>query len=118
MYMKRLLIQLFCCICLFGVFMYLYLDRQNELTHLRIQIPKVTEENHLLCEEVARLQYLIDRFEDPQHLMELATLPEYKHLKHPYFHNVLTVKEGFAINQEDSKEASKGFSLSIPIGKQ
>lgn len=96
--MKGLLVRLGICLGVFGVCLYSYLDTQNELTHLKIQIPEAEKEIRLIREESRRLAFEVDRFENPAHLIELAHHPEYSHLRHPLLREILTVPEAFATN--------------------
>ncbi len=86
------------CICAFGLCLYSYLDKQNELTRLRLCIPVVAKEVKDLKEEDVRLQFEIDLFESPQHLMELLAHSEYSHLKHPLMKQIMQVSEGIALH--------------------
>lgn len=94
--MKSLLIRLGLCLSVSGVFLYSYLDKQNELTQLKIRLPEVEREIKLIQEENRRLAYEIDQFENPSHLIEIAHYPEYGHLKHPLLKEILTVPEALA----------------------
>lgn len=96
--MKGVLIRASICLCLFGVCLYSYLDLQNEVTHLKIELPKLEKQIQLIQEENRRLAYEIDLFENPTHLIELAHCPEYAHLKHPLLQEILTVPEALATN--------------------
>ncbi len=96
--MKGLLVRLGICLGVFGLCLYSYLDTQNELTHLKIQIPEAEKEIRLIREESRRLAFEVDRFENPPHLVELAHHPEYSHLRHPLLREILTVPEAFATN--------------------
>ncbi len=96
--MKGLLVRLGICLGVFGLCLYSYLDTQNELTHLKIQIPEAEKEIRLIREESRRLAFEVDRFENPAHLIELAHHPEYSHLRHPLLREILTVPEAFATN--------------------
>ncbi len=96
--MKGLLVRLGICLGVFGSCLYSYLDTQNELTHLKIQLPEVEKEIRLVREESRRLAFEVDRFENPAHLIELAHHPEYSHLRHPLLREILTVPEAFATN--------------------
>jgi len=88
---KGLAIRLFLCIiCLCG-FLYAYIKEQNVLTRLRLQIPAVTREWEGIKQENTRLQFEIDRFEDPIHLMELARQPQYRHLKYPLAKEIIQI---------------------------
>lgn len=71
-----------------------------------MQLPALKKEVLSIREEVKKLQYEAERFENPIHLMELARLPEYSHLKHPLIRDILTVPEAVARIEEkvDHKE--------------
>ena len=97
--MRSLLFRLGLCIAVFGFCLYSYLERQNELTQLKIQLPETEREISLIREENRRLSYEIDRFQSPSHLIELAHRPEFSHLKHPLLKEVLTVPEALASNE-------------------
>ncbi len=93
----KLLARVLICIFVFGFCLYSCIDKQNELTKLRMQIPDLVKEIRGIEEENTRLQYEIDQFENPQHLMQLARLGEFSHLKHPLVKEVITVPEGIAL---------------------
>ena len=86
--------RLFVAMGFFGFLLYEYLDKQNEITELRIQIPELAKAIQKINEENARLQYEIEEFENPLHLIELSRDPKYSHLKHPMAQDVITLKEG------------------------
>ena len=88
---RPLLIRLFFCIFVFSLFLYLYLQSQNEITNLRLQIPKYQKDLEMICQENTRLQFEIDQFENPINLMNLARKPEYSHLKHPLIKDIIQV---------------------------
>jgi hypothetical protein len=96
--MKRLLFQVGICLGVFGLCLYSYLEKQNTLTKVKIQLPQMEKEIQLIREENRRLSYQIDQFESPSHLIELAHRPEFSHLKHPILKEILTVPEAFAVN--------------------
>jgi hypothetical protein len=97
------------CICALAISLYAYIDKQNALTRLRLQIPLLAKELKDLTEENTRLQYEIDLFESPQHLMQLASHSEFSHLKHPLTKQIITLSEGLALQApvEDSREFVK-----------
>lgn len=90
----RLLIQIFLCIFVTCIFMYRFVHKQNELTALRLEIPPLAAAVSKIEGENGRLQYEIDRFENPIHLMELARKPEYKHLKYPLVKDIIILPVG------------------------
>ena len=94
--MKNLLLRLGFCFTVSGFCLYSYLDKQNELTQLKIKLPEVEQEFRLVQEENRKLSYEIDQFQSPSHLMELVRRPEFSHLKHPVLKEVLTVPEVLA----------------------
>lgn len=85
------LFRIFLSILCLGVFLYLYINKQNGITELRLEIPQTAKELEALVQENTRLQFEIDRFENPLHLMELARRPEYRHLKHPLLKDIVTL---------------------------
>jgi hypothetical protein len=85
----RWMSQIFLCIAAAGWGLYAYIDKLNDLTQLRLTIPVLMREVKSIHEENARLQYEIERFESPIHLMELTRLPEYSHLKYPHMGEVV-----------------------------
>lgn len=87
-------IQMFICIVVAGLSLYIYIDKQNDLTQLRLSVPALNKELKQIQEENVRLQYEIDRFESPIHLMELARKPEFGHLKYPHVDEILILPEG------------------------
>lgn len=87
-------VQVFFCIFIAGLTLYIYIDKQNELTELRLTIPVLTKELKQIQEENIRLKYEINQFESPIHLMELARKPEFGHLKYPHLNDVQTLPEG------------------------
>lgn len=91
---RRILYQMMICMMISWWLLYLYIDRHNELTELRIEIPALVKEVRSIQEENARLKYDIDQFESPIHLMDLANKPEFSHLKSPYLNEIVQLPEG------------------------
>jgi len=85
-----LLVRVFLCIVCLGAFLYAYINQQNTITELRLEIPAVAKELQVIEEENTRLRFEIDQFESPAHLMELARKPEYRYLKHPLAKDIIT----------------------------
>ncbi len=85
--------RLLICISFAGLALYKYIDKINELTELRLLIPIVAREVKEIREKNLELQYAIDRFESPLHLMELARKPEFGHLKYPSVNEVILLPE-------------------------
>jgi|GEM_PF-1123627 len=89
-----LLYRVAASIFIFSFFLYLYTHQQNELTKLRFRAPMIAKEIRVIREENKRLQYEIDQFENPQHLMTLARGSEFSHLKQPFIKDILSCNEG------------------------
>jgi hypothetical protein len=102
--MSSIFLRLFACLSIFSFSIYSYLDKQNTCTELKMYLPKLTKEIQAIREVNANLQYQIECFENPQHLLTMAGRPEYAHLKFPFTEEVLTVKEGLALQWNPSKE--------------
>jgi hypothetical protein len=97
-----LCMRLFACIFTVGITLYAYIDKQNELTELRLAIPALAKNLRNIQEENVRLKYEIERFESPIHLMELARKPEFGHLKYPYLKDeiALPANKTFSVNDQ------------------
>lgn len=80
------------CIFIAGLTLYLYIDDLNKLTGLRLAIPALIKEVKSIHDENIQLQYEIERFESPIHLMELLRKPEFSHLSYPYVKDVHLLK--------------------------
>lgn len=76
--------RLLVCILTASVMLLAYIEKQNDLTELRLAIPALAKELKSIQDENIRLKYEIERFESPSHLMELARKPEFSYLKFPY----------------------------------
>jgi hypothetical protein len=80
-----------------GLFLYSFVEKNNELTQLRFRIPKLMQEIKLIEEKNSHLRFQIEQFTSPQNLMLLAQDPTYSHLKFPPFSEVVTLNEGLAL---------------------
>lgn len=92
-YLEANYIKFMICIIAAGITLYFYIDKLNELTELRLNIPTTSKEVKVLKEENLRLQYEIEQFESPIHLMELLRKPEFSHLHFPYTQDVVIIYE-------------------------
>ena len=88
-----LLVRFFLCITFAALMLYKSIDNLNDLTELQLAIPSLEKEVQDLKEKNLELQYEIERFESPLHLMELARQPEFGHLKYPSFDEVTVLPE-------------------------
>jgi cell division protein FtsL len=87
-----LLIRIFFSIIVLAGFLYAYIHKQNEITTLRLKVPALAKELDEVEQENSRLQFEIDQFENPVHLMELARKPEFRHLKHPLVKDIIEIQ--------------------------
>jgi len=95
--------------CLFAIgilftTLYFYLDRQNRLTQVQMKLPRLAKEVKMLKEENIRLQYQVEQFENPAHLLTLAKKGEFSHLKHPLNYQVLMISERGALQLNPENE--------------
>jgi hypothetical protein len=95
-----LLIRLLICISCAGLALYKYIDKLNDLTGLRLSIPVLASEVKEIHEKNLELQYAIDSFESPLHLMQLARKPEFGHLKYPTINEIMLLPETSATCSE------------------
>ncbi len=114
-----LLIRLLICIGALGSCLYAYIDKQNEVTWRRLEIPHVAKEIKEIQEANTCLQYEIDLFESPEHLMELASRSEYAYLKQPLLKEILVLQEAPSLMDASSNVELKIAAsprLRLPIG--
>jgi len=88
---QGILIRLLICICTLGGVLCLYIDKQNEVTERKMQIPKLARRLHTLEEENAQLHYEVERLENPERLICLLRKPEFSHLKQPLLNDVMII---------------------------
>lgn len=105
-------VRLFICILAAGLTLFGYIEKQNELTELRLAIPSLAKEVKSLQEENIRLTYEIEHFESPIHLMELMRKPEFSHLKYPFLPDEVFLPQGRelyeALNETQANLAAEG----------
>lgn len=82
------------CFFFLGFSLYSYLSKQNQLTELRLRLPKMVKEIQAIKEENTQLRYAIDQFESPHHLLELARSSAYSHLQYPLQKEILSIQQG------------------------
>ena len=86
-----LLFNTFCSIFIAALTAYFYIDKHNELTGLRLEIPELAKELKEIQEQNIRFKYEINQFESPIHLLELAQKPEFGYLKYPYQNQIMVI---------------------------
>lgn len=108
------LVRIFICVFTLGVSLYLYVDKLNLHTELKLQIPAIMKEVDSIQKQSIHLAYEIEQFKNPMHLIQLAKRPEFTHLKFPYEQDVWLVPSGLAQQVSlDSQEAPEGISRSF-----
>ena len=104
--MTRFVLRFLLSVVFAGFALYSYLTEQNKCTELKMRLPKIAKEIDAIQQENAQLHYKIVCFESPDHLQALSKNREYAHLIFPYFQDVLTVKEGLALQWPSSDETT------------
>lgn len=99
--MSNFLFQSIFCVFIAGLTLYAAIEKNNQLTLLQILIPQLEKEVKTLHKQNEKLQYEIDQFESPLHLMNLLKRPEFKHLKYPRNQNVLIISRTVAEPERD-----------------
>ncbi|WP_213318474.1 hypothetical protein [Chlamydiifrater volucris] len=91
---KLLFFRLAAC-CLFSaILMYSYVNKQNEITKVRLAIPRTSADLRELEEENVSLSFIIERYESSENLMEIASLPEYEGLHYPTIDSLVFLDAG------------------------
>lgn len=75
--------RLIFCLCFTTLLLYVYIDKKNSLTEVKLAIPQLEREVKALELERTALQYELKSFENPSYLMQLLKRPEYSHLHFP-----------------------------------
>ncbi len=78
-----------------------YLEKQNELTQLKLHVPKLAHEVKMIGEENMQLQYRLQEFERPDNLLKIAGEARFCHLKYPLGKDVLVLQEQSSLTQEE-----------------
>lgn len=90
-----LFVRIFICFVIAGAALYKHIDNSNALTGLRLAIPALQKEVNQIKEDNIVLQYEIDQFENPAHLIELSHKPEFAHLKYPSSNAIIILTETY-----------------------
>ena len=109
--MKDLFFKFFTFILVFGLFLFSYIEEQNKITSLKMKIPKFIKDIEVLENDINKMNYDIDQFENPMNLLELASRCEFSHLKHPLLKNILSLNEGIALNFQKHNNIINAFDL-------
>lgn len=91
---KATIVQIFTCLIAVSACWFSYLEKQNELTSLRLYAPKLVQEVKNIREKNMEMRYQIQQLESPEKLMELTQDARFHHLKHPFGKDILVLQEG------------------------
>lgn len=94
---NKLTLKIFVCFFTLCLCLYSYLEAHNQMTKLRLELPKISKELNTLKEENLRLKYEIESFESPQHLMALLKTDAFSHLRFPQVTEILQIDQGIAL---------------------
>lgn len=86
-------IKCFISLVIISFFAYKYIDRQNTVTAKRREIPELQKRLKALEEENTRLQFEIDKLENPVNLMRFSRMKEFGHLQYPRESEVTILNE-------------------------
>ncbi len=90
--MNANLVRVLICISAVGIGLYMFVAKQNQLTKMRLDIPPLETKVKQLREKNRKLNYEVEQFENPVHLIELQSQPEFAHLKYPTLDEVDVVE--------------------------
>ncbi|MES2200029.1 MAG: hypothetical protein V4489_07675 [Chlamydiota bacterium] len=91
---KATIVQIFTCLIAVSACWFSYLEKQNELTGLRLYAPKLVQEIKGIREKNTQLKYQIQQLESPENLIKLSNETKFNHLKHPFGKDILVLQEG------------------------
>ena len=100
-----LITRIMVSLLVFSLCLFSYLGQQNAVTKKRMMIPLLAKELKMIEEENTRLQYQIDQFENPIHLMHLASNHQFSHLKHPVTTDVVELASALALKDVEPVDA-------------
>lgn len=101
------LFRVMICLVTLGLGSFLYVDKLNQQTALRFQIPSVEKDIEEISQKNIQLAYQLENFNNPQHLLELAKQPEYSHLKFPFMEEVMVISSEIAKRYESTSEETR-----------
>ncbi|MBJ7449399.1 MAG: hypothetical protein JHC93_03455 [Parachlamydiales bacterium] len=88
---RAITVRILICVACLGLFLFLYVEKQIEVTRYQLRIPFLAKEVHTIQEANIHLRYEIDQFENPLHLMELSRKPEFGHLHYPRLNEIVLI---------------------------
>lgn len=91
--MRAIFTRLGICICLFGAFLVRHVQRQNDLTRLRLEIPQIAMQARALEERALQLQEEVGKLQTPKILLEQLDRSEFAHLRAPLPQQIWMLEE-------------------------
>lgn len=91
--MEKGFLRLAVCIALLAIFLICHVERQNEITRLRLQIPQIDALSCRMKESALQLQSKVIKSQSPGHLLALLDRPEFQHLHFPTAQSVWIIEE-------------------------
>lgn len=80
------------CSVIISFAIYFYIHAHNQQIELQLAIPPLQKKLREIRAANNRLQFEIERFKSPSHLMQLAEKPEFSHYKAVYSEEVLIIE--------------------------
>lgn len=106
--MNSFLLRIGVCVASLAVCVFMLIQKENQITALRLSIPQLSSEVKLLAEENTRLEFEKQQFERPEHLLKLAQLPEFSHFHYPLAAHVAKVERGVSMaKRSDTRQNSE-----------
>lgn len=81
--MRAIFARLGICICLFGAFLMRHVQRQNDLTRVRLEIPQIAMQARALEERSLQLKEEVGKLQTPKVLLDQLDRGEFAHLMAP-----------------------------------
>lgn len=80
---KYRFVRLFILFSFISGFLYSYINKQNDLTKLHLTITNLWQRLRETEQRNSSLEFIVHKLESPEHLMEIAALPEFSYLVFP-----------------------------------
>lgn len=91
--MRALFARLGICICLFGAFLVRHVQRQNDLTRLRLEIPQIAMQARDLQERALQLREEVGKHLAPKALLDQLDRGLFDHLSVPLPQQIWIMEE-------------------------
>ncbi len=106
--------RIFACIAFLAICLYGLIDQQNRLTKKQLAIPQLTQEIKMIHEESARLKYVIEQFENPEHLLTMYRQGAFSQLHFPTENCVVCSYQGLALVPVDVQTGEMPAHAAFP----